>query len=146
MFSTENRFLVYHRSIRVKCEVVHAVYRGKWHCFFKYCERAEDSLCVGLFFPSALQWRGSRGGARGPALPLFLDQNGAQRAEKIWGGTVPPLFQGLDDRIPPLISRSGSVTALTPFYLFPLCTYLRLCYNQLDKIRGLFCTAELHAK
>ena len=104
--------------------------------FLKYYERAEDSLCVGLFFPSALQWQGSRGGARGPALPLFLDPKGGPKGRKnLGGGTVPPLISG-----------SGSVTALTPFYLFPLCTYLRLCYNQLDKIRGLFCTAELHAK
>ena len=123
--------------------------------FLKYYEKAEDSLCVGLFFPSALQWRIYGRGQGGPPPPVFLDQTGAQRAEKVFWETALPLFQGLDDRIPPpplisrsgsvsappLISRSGSVSVLTPFYLFPLCTYLRLCYNQLDKIRGLFCTA-----
>ena len=48
---------------------------------------------------------GSRGGARGaPPPPLFLDQTEARRAEEIWGGTGPPLSQGLDDR-PRLLSE-----------------------------------------
>ena len=48
---------------------------------------------------------GSRGGARGarPPPPLFLDQTGARRAEKnFFGDCSPALFQGLDDRVPPL--------------------------------------------
>ena len=50
--------------------------------------------------------------ARGP--PLFLDQTEAQRAEKkILGDRAPPLSQGLDDRDPLLISKSGSGTANT---------------------------------
>ena len=44
--------------------------------------------------------------------PLFLDQNEAWRAEKIFfWDRHPPLSQGLDDdRAPPLIWRSGSDT------------------------------------
>ena len=50
------------------------------------------------------------GGA--PPPPLFLDQIEARRAEKKFGGgPVFPLSKGLDDRPPPLISRSGSGTA-----------------------------------
>ena len=52
-------------------------------------------------------------GAR--ASPLFLDQTEAQRAEKNFLGDCPPsLFKGLDDQAPPppLISRSGSGTAV----------------------------------
>ena len=88
--------------------------------FLKYYEKAEDSLCVGLFsLPHSSG--GSMGGARGPApSPLFLDQNGAQGAEKIWGGDCsapyfrvwmtgsppPPLSQDLDPSLlsPPFIS------------------------------------------
>jgi len=41
---------------------------------------------------------GSRGGTRwDQASPLFLDQIGAQRAEKFFGHQ-PPLSQGLDDQ------------------------------------------------
>ena len=94
--------------------------------FFEYYERAEDSLCVGLFFPSALQWRGSRGGARGPApSPLFLDQNGAQGAEKILGGTVLPLISGsgCPDPPPPYLKIwirhcTHPLLSLSPLYIF----------------------------
>ena len=41
---------------------------------------------------------GSRGGARGPGPPLFLDQNEARRAEKnVFSRPGPPLSHGLDD-------------------------------------------------
>ena len=48
---------------------------------------------------------GSRGGAWEARAPLlFLDQTEAQRAEKIFLETAPPLSRGLDDRAaPPLI-------------------------------------------
>ena len=42
-------------------------------------------------------------GPAGCAPNLFSDQN-------IFGRSAPPLFQGLDDRPPPLIVRSGSGT------------------------------------
>ena len=52
-------------------------------------------------------------GPRGPGNPLFLDQTEARRAEKYFLETgSPSLSQGLDDRPPPLTSRSGSSTAL----------------------------------
>jgi len=58
----------------------------------------------------SLQWR-IQGGARPPL--LFLDQTEARKVEKIFLETAPPpLSKGLDDRPPPLISRSGSGTAL----------------------------------
>ena len=38
------------------------------------------------------------GGARPP---LFFDQNEAQRAEKIFLETTPPLSKGVDDSLPP---------------------------------------------
>ena len=37
----------------------------------------------------------------GGAPPLFLDQNEAQRAEKNFSETTPPLSQGLDYPAPP---------------------------------------------
>ena len=44
----------------------------------------------------------------GPPPPLFLEQTEARRAIKNWGETGSPyLSKGLDDRAPPLISRSG---------------------------------------
>ena len=48
---------------------------------------------------------GSRGGARGPVPPLFLDQTEARRIEKnfFWDRAPPPLSQGLDDRNPPYL-------------------------------------------
>ena len=49
------------------------------------------------------------GPGEGPR-PLFLDQTEARTLENNFLG-LPPLFRGLDDR-PPLISRSGSGTAL----------------------------------
>ena len=49
-------------------------------------------------------------GPGGPGPPLFLDQNEARRAEKIFL-RPPPLFQGLDDRLPPYIESSGSANA-----------------------------------
>ena len=48
---------------------------------------------------------GSRGGARGPALPplnIFLEQTEARRAEKKNFWRPPPLSQGLDEPPPPL--------------------------------------------
>ena len=46
--------------------------------------------------------------------PLFLDQTEARRAKKKFLETRPhPLSQGLDDRDPLLISKSGSGTANT---------------------------------
>ena len=50
--------------------------------------------------------RGISGGSRGEAQgarppPFFLDQTEAQRAEKNFFETGPPLSQGLDDRPPP---------------------------------------------
>ena len=51
----------------------------------------------------SLAWR-IQGGARGAAPPpLFLDQNEARRAEKIFLEAA-PLSQGLDDRDPSLFS------------------------------------------
>ena len=48
-------------------------------------------------------------GPGGPGPPLFFDQNEARRAEKNFlGDRPPPLSQGLDDRPPRLIWRSGS--------------------------------------
>ena len=53
---------------------------------------------------------GSRGGARGARLPLFLDETETRRAEKILGD--PPLSMSLNDGPPPPnIPRSGSGTA-----------------------------------
>ena len=47
------------------------------------------------------------GGVR--PLPLFLDQTEARRAKKhFFWRPPPPLSKDLDDRPPPLISRSGS--------------------------------------
>ena len=54
------------------------------------------------------QWRIQ---GRGPGSPLFSDQTEARRADKIFFGDRPPLSKGLDDRPPPLISRSRSDTA-----------------------------------
>ena len=52
-------------------------------------------------------------GPKGPGTPLFLDQTEAQMVEKYFLETgSPSLSQGLDDQPPPLISRSGSSTAL----------------------------------
>ena len=46
---------------------------------------------------------------------LFLEQTEARRAEKIlFGDPSPVLSKGLDDRGPPLISRSGSGTVDRP--------------------------------
>ena len=46
---------------------------------------------------------------------LFLDQAEARRAEKIlFGDPSPVLSKGLDDRGPPLISKSGSGTVDRP--------------------------------
>ena len=46
---------------------------------------------------------------------LFLDQTEARRPEKIlFGDPSPVLSKGLDDRGPPLISRSGSGTVDRP--------------------------------
>ena len=47
-------------------------------------------LSEGLDLP--LTSGGSRGGARGPGPPSFLDQNEAQRAEKIFFEAGPPLI------------------------------------------------------
>jgi len=55
------------------------------------------------------QWRIQGRGPGGPP-PLFFDQNEARRAKKIFWDTALPLSQGLDDRTPPLIWRSGSTT------------------------------------
>ena len=45
-------------------------------------------------------------GPEGPPPPLFLDQNEAQRGNKIFFETAPPLSQGLDDCPPsPLLSK-----------------------------------------
>ena len=54
---------------------------------------------------------------RGPPPPLFLDQNEARRAGKMFfcgrPHPPPPLSQDLDERPPPpLIWRSGSATAI----------------------------------
>ena len=46
----------------------------------------------------------------GEGPPLFLDQIEARRAGKIFLKTGAPLYQGLDDRAPPLIWRSRSAT------------------------------------
>ena len=58
-----------------------------------------------------MQRGGSRGGARGARPPhpaLFFDQIEARRAKKkILLETALPLSQGLDDRVPPVISGSG---------------------------------------
>ena len=47
-------------------------------------------LSEGLDLP--LTSGGSRGGAQGPGPPSFLDQNEAQRAEKIFFEAGPPLI------------------------------------------------------
>ena len=54
-----------------------------------------------------IQGRGTRG--PDPAVPLFLYQTEARRAEKIFFGDQPhpppPRSQGLDDRLPPVILK-----------------------------------------
>ena len=60
------------------------------------------------------QWRiqGRGPGGLSPPDPLFLDQTELRRAEKkFFWRPAPPLSQGLDDRPPSLIWRSGSATA-----------------------------------
>ena len=57
-----------------------------------------------------------REGYREPAPPLFLDQNEARRAKKIFFETGPPsLSQGLDDPPPPLM---GGLDLPLPFAVF----------------------------
>lgn len=43
--------------------------------------------------------------------PLFFDQTEVCRTEKYFLETPPPLSHGLNDQLPPFISRSGSSTA-----------------------------------
>ena len=77
---------------------------------------------------SFIQWRiqGRSPGDLPPPLLLFLDQNEARRAEKIFWETAPPppLFKGLDDRPPLLISRSGSWHCYLPPKLLQYVTYV----------------------
>ena len=59
------------------------------------------------------QWWIQGRGSGGLVPPLFLDQSEAWRAEKIFLGDwppPPPLFKGLGDQPPSLISRSWSTT------------------------------------
>ena len=63
---------------------------------------------------------------RHPCSPLFLDKTEAQRAEKFFlGMALPSLSLGQDDHLPPLISRSGSSTAISTSKCQP-CMYLLL--------------------
>ena len=91
--------------------------------FFEHCQDLKEvCLCqrtkqmtfweigVGLWSMAHFGYNsgGSRGGAWGARVPLlFLDPTEAQRAEKIFLETTPPLSQGLVDQArpppPPLI-------------------------------------------
>ena len=63
-------------------------------------------VCSLVLRTSTLPSGGSRGENRGGRAPLFLDQTEARRAGKYFFRDCPPpsssLFQGLDDRPPPL--------------------------------------------
>ena len=68
---------------------------------------------------------GSRGGARGARLPLFLDETETRRAEKILGD--PPLSMSLNDCPPPPPTSQGLDPALQAdcYYKFKfLCVFI----------------------
>ena len=71
---------------------------------------------------------GSRGGARGPSPPLFLDQNEAQRAEKnFFWGRGPPLISGSGWPPPPYLK-----TWIRHWdFLFPSVFDFMYCYFRL---------------
>ena len=72
-------------------------------------------VCYLVLRTSPLPSKGSRGGNRGTGPPYFLDQTEARRAGKYFFRDCPPsssLFQGLDDRPP------------------PLPPYLKVCFRQ----------------
>ena len=76
---------------------------------------ASRGFCLGALSKIDEQAISYSGGSREGGPPLFVDQTEAQRAKKLFLETAPPpLSKGLDERSP-LISSSGSGTALSYF-------------------------------
>ena len=102
-------FLVSAQSKRARSHVTCSPARQSWGTMVAIQWRIQGSWGTMV----AVQWRIQGRGPGGPPFPLFLEQNEARRAEKIFFEDRPsPLPQSLDAPPLPPIWRSRSATAV----------------------------------